>query len=448
MIKRNKSLNTPVPHAQSGVFTLSAPAGAMLIAFAVFIAYLPCVTGEFVLDDNLFLTNNPIITAPDGLLRFWCTAEAPEFYPVSYTTNWIEWRLWQISPAGYHATNLILHVAEALLIWIILRKLSIPGAFWAALIFALHPVNVESVAWIAQRRNMAAMLFFLLSILWYLKFAQLAAAPFSAKSPLTDKQIPHPSSLISHHSSFILHPSSFRTWYCLSLAAFVLAMLGKGSTAVLPALVLGIVLWLRPLTRRDLLWTLPFFAVAAALTAVNVWFQTRGTEVVIRNAGLADRLAGGGAVVWFYLYKALLPLDLAFVYPQWHVNAGKSLSWLPLLAALALTAFLWLYRKTWTRPLLFAWGFFCVALVPVMGFVDVGFMQYSLVADHYQHIAIIGLIALAAAGLGTWQTQNHVPLRAPRWPWPWRPRPLLPFSPGGKAASTTTISHCINPPWP
>ena len=174
MIKRKKSLRTPKPQARAGAFSLSAlplgvSAGVVLIAVAAFLSYLPCIAGEFVLDDDLLLTNNPLVLAPDGLGRLWCTSEAPEYYPSSYTTNWIEWRLWETCPAGYHVTNLILHVAEALLIWIVLRKLSIPGAFWAALIFAVHPVNVESVAWIAQRRNIIAMLFFLLSILWFLK---------------------------------------------------------------------------------------------------------------------------------------------------------------------------------------------------------------------------------------------------------------------------------------
>ena len=245
MIKRKKPLRIPAPQAQSGVFAqyasaLAAPAGAALIAVAVFIAYLPCITGEFVLDDNLFLTNNPIITAPDGLVRFWCTNEAPEYYPAAYTTNWIEWRLWAMNPAGYHITNLILHVAEALLVWIILRKLAVPAAFWAALIFAVHPVNVESVAWIAQRRNMAAMLFFLLSILWYLK----AGMPTSNVGMAPTRSHGGPWERDETSSSFIRHPSSFHLCYWLSLAAFIAAMLCKGSAAVLPALVLGIVWWL------------------------------------------------------------------------------------------------------------------------------------------------------------------------------------------------------------
>ena len=208
-------------------------------------------------------------------------------------------------------------------------------------------------------------------------------------------------------------------WYWLSLAAFVLAMLGKGSVAILPILLLGIVWWLQPeetvpifelhengiapFIWRDLLRTAPFFAVAVVLTLVNMWFQTYGMEVVFRKASFADRLVGSGCVVWFYLYKALLPIDLCFVYPQWKIEAGNPLWWMPLLAALAVTAVLLRYKKSWGRPLLFSWGFFCVALIPVMGFADVGFMQYSLVADHYQHIALIGIIALASAAWSLWR---------------------------------------------
>ncbi len=295
------------------------------------------------------------------------------------------------------------------MIWIILRKLSIPGGFLAAIIFALHPVNVESVAWISQRKDMLAVLFFLLSILWYLK--SLAGSPGSRTWAALSQEVERKSRNLATTSPDFVPPVQEPVlpilhsplWYWLSFLAFVLAMLSKGSVAILPVFLLGIVWWLRPLTRQDLLRIVPFFAVAAALTVVNVWFQRHGSEVIIRSADFAQRLLGAGGVVWFYLYKALLPLNLLFIYPQWHIEPGNPLWWLPLSAVLLVTAILWQYRKTWSRPALIAWVFFCVALAPAMGFTDVFFMRYSLVADHYQHIALIPVIALLAAGFSLWR---------------------------------------------
>ena len=414
---------------------LIVPAGVAIIAVLVFVAYLPALNGGFILDDDVLLTKNPSIKAPDGLFQFWCTTEPYDYWPATNTALWIEWRLWAMNSTGYHVTNLILHVIESLLIWIIMRKLSIPGAFLAAVIFALHPVNVESAAWIAQRKNMMSLLFFLLSILWYLKVhittASLGMAPARSHGGPWERVMENAAR--SHGGPWErvtgpwpLAPSPRPLFYWLSLAAFVLAMLSKGSAAILPILLLAIVWWLRPrgtvpifadhasmvpgksgqspsISRWDIVRTVPFFAVAAALTAVNLWFQSHGEEVIVRNADFTERVLGAGAVVWFYLYKAILPFDLAFIYPQWRIEAGNPLWWLPLVGALAVTAALWRYRKRWSRPLLFAWGFFCVALAPVMGFTDVGFMKYSLVADHYQHIAIIGVIALAAASWSVWR---------------------------------------------
>ncbi|MGA2799074.1 MAG: hypothetical protein ABSE63_15955, partial [Thermoguttaceae bacterium] len=379
----------------------SVPAGAALIAVAVFLAYLPSINGGFIWDDHILITDNNIIKDSNGPLRIWCTTDPIDYWPMINTSFWIEWRLWGMHSSGYHVTNLILHIAGTLLIWVILRKLSIPGAFLAAMIFALHPVNVESVAWIAQRKNLMAMLFFFISILWYLKFLELARRPTFDRCPLAAKQCN------AHNPPSTVHcplPTAHcYTWYWLSLAAFTLAMLSKGSVAVLPVLLLGIVWWLRPLMWRDLAWSAPFFLIAFVFTVVNMWFQTIGLEGVIRIASFTQRLLGSGCVVWFYLYKAILPIDLSFVYANWNIEAGNPLWWLPLLSALAVTAVLWRYRKSWSRPLLFAWGFFCVVLVPVMGFTDVYFMRYALVADHYEHIAIIAAIALASAIWGAWR---------------------------------------------
>ncbi len=146
--------------------------GIALIALAACVAYLPALRGQFILDDDIYLTNAPVIRASDGLYRIWCTSQALDYYPVTNTSLWLEWRLWGLNPLGYHVTNLLLHVAACLLIWAILRQLAIPGAFLAALLFAVHPLNVESVAWIAQRKGLLALVFFLLSILWYVREEQ------------------------------------------------------------------------------------------------------------------------------------------------------------------------------------------------------------------------------------------------------------------------------------
>jgi protein O-mannosyl-transferase len=265
--------------------------GAALIVTAVLIVYLPSLNGGFIWDDEILVSNNRLVRDSDGLYRIWFSTKAIDYWPLTNTTFWIEWHLWGMNTTGYHFTNIILHIVDSLLIWIILRRIAVPGAFLAALIFAVHPVNVESVAWIAQRKNTLAMLFFLLSILWYLK----------NEIPSVQKHL--------HTIPYSLSPVSLSVWYWLSLLSFLLAMLSKGSVAVLPILLLGIVWWLRPLTKRDFVRTAPFFAVAVGLAYVNVWFQTHGSETVIRSATFLERLLGAGTVVWFYLYTALLPID-------------------------------------------------------------------------------------------------------------------------------------------
>jgi len=340
------------------------------IAALAYIVYLPSLAGGFLWDDDTLVTHNPLITAANGLFRIWFTSEAVDYWPVTNSSFWIEWRLWGMNPIGYHVTNLLLHIASAILFWALLRRLRIPGALLAAAIFTVHPVNIESVAWIAERKNTLSLCFSLLSALWF----------------VMDESEPAGRS---------------RRWYALSLAGFVLAMLSKGSAASLPLVLLLIVWWIRDrITARDLIRVAPFFIVAAALTLVNLWFRTHGDGEVFREATLAERIAGAGAIVWFYVLKAFWPVRLAFVYPLWKIDAGEIQWWVPLAGAVLLTAVLLLYReRTWGRAGLFAWSFYCVSLLPVLGLVDTPFMRYSLVADHYQYTAILGLAALVAAGL-------------------------------------------------
>jgi protein O-mannosyl-transferase len=364
-------------------------AGVAVITIATSYAYLGALDGGFVWDDEGLLESNETIAASNGLYQIWLTNTPQDYWPVTNTSFWLEWRLWGANPVGYHVTNLALHIAAALLLWAILTRISIPGAFLGALLFAVHPVNVESVAWISQRKNTLAMVFFLLSILGYLNFE-------AKLSKLKE-------SILSLASSSAL---SFRTWYwyAASLIAFLLAMLSKGSVAVLPAVLLAICWWRRGrIGIPDLARVVPFAVLAASFTCVNIWFQTHGTGEVIRSAGLAERVAGAGAAVWFYLAKAVLPIDLIPIYPQWHIQSADLLWWIPLCAAFLATAILiWRDRSTharMTRALLFAWACFCIGLAPVLGFADVGFMKFSLVADHYQYVAIIAVTGFAAASL-------------------------------------------------
>jgi tetratricopeptide (TPR) repeat protein len=339
----------------------------LVLVIVTFVAYQPTWHAGFIWDDDLLITDNRMVQARDGLYRFWFTTEALDYYPLTSSFWWLQWRLWGRNAEGYHAANVLLHAANVLLIWIILRHLRIPGAWLAALLFAVHPVNVASVAWISEQKNTLSMLFFALSILCYLRFDE----------------------------------ENERYWYGFSLAAFLLALLSKAAVVMLPVVLLGCVWWLRGRLRsRDWLRAAPFFALSILLGLTTVWFQYHRAlnGQVVRASGLFSRLAVAGLAPWFYLSKAVLPLDLCMVYPQWNPAAWGWSGWLPGIALAGGVALLWWKRDGWGRPLLFGFGYFVVMLFPVLGFFDQSFHQYSMVADHWQYYSIAGVAALAAAG--------------------------------------------------
>ena len=337
---------------------------AIIIAATTLVVYLSAMQSGFVWDDDCMLTNNRVLKEK-GLYDSWFTTSQPNYWPITSTSYWVEHKLWGLNPAGYHITNILIHTICALLIWRILILLKIPVAWPAALIFAVHPVNVESVAWIAQRKTLLATLFFLITLLLYLKF--------------------------ENNSSLLL--------YWLSAGTFVLAMLSKGSVVGLPIVLLLAAWWQRgTVSRRDLLRSAPFFAVSAVMSCVEIWFQYNraiGGDV-IRSDNFFARLAGAGMAVWFYIYKAILPINLIFIYPRWQIDPKNWLFFVPLMALAGLFLLFWLYRKSWGRPFLFALSYYVVMLLPILGFFNIYFMRYSLVADHYQYASIIGIISLIA----------------------------------------------------
>ena len=366
--------------ARSGPREVSPWWAALLIFVVVAAAYLPSLRNGFVWDDDTHLTNH-IVLKEDGLRRVWTTADAANYWPIAWTSYWVEHQLWGLNPAGYHAVSMLLHALNAVLLWRVLLRLNVPGALLVGLLFALHPVNVESVAWISQRRNLLSMFFFLGALLSYLRSEDRGrAAPYVA-----------------------------------AVVLFLAAMLSKGAAVGLPVVLLLCAWWRRGrVTRNDVLRCLPFFVVAAAMSCMELWFQQRvigGT--VIRDDGLAARIAGAGWAVWFYLFKAIVPLGLSFVYPRWEIDPGDWLTYVPLAALVGLAAVCWRARDRWGRAALFALGCYLAMLAPVLGLVDIYYMRYSLVADHYQYLALPAVLAvLVAGGSRFWARRPYVSRRA------------------------------------
>jgi len=331
-------------------------------------AYLPVWQAGFVWDDALLLTGNPLIKDPHGWYRFWFTTKTPDYFPVMSSAFWLEWRLWGMNAVGYHVVNVLLHAANAILLWRLLARLGIPGAKLAAAIFALHPVNVESVAWIAELKNTLSLFFFTLSLLSYLKFED----------------------------------TTRRRFYWLALGAFLFSLLSKIEAAPLPFVLLGIAWWRRNrIERKDIWRTVPFFAAAFLLGLVSIWFQNHiaiGHDVV-RTDGFLSRLAGAGWAVWFYFYKTILPVNLLPIYPRWHIDAADWLSYVPGLLLVAVFFLCWQFRRTWGKAILIGLGYAVMMFLPVLGFLNIYFFRFSLVSDHWQYFSIIAPIALASAGL-------------------------------------------------
>jgi len=363
--------------------------GAALMA-AVVVAYHPAWHGGFIWDDESHVVNNGHLVAPDGLRRIWFSLEAPQYYPLVFTTFRLERGLWGLDPTGYHFTNLLLHGGSALLLWGLLRQLRVRGAWLAAAVFALHPVNVESVAWITERKNTLSLLFFLLSLSWYLRFDRQADAA----------RQPHVAGVSPYERRGPAWIGSPQLYYGLSLLAFVLALLSKTAVAPLPVVLWLMTWWERGrVEQRDVWRSLPFFAVGLVLIPLTVVFEHQAGSEIVRNDGFWARLAGAGWAVWFYLYKALLPVNLSFIYPRWRIDPARALAYVPGLLWVAGFLACWRYRRQWGRAVLFGLGYFVVLLLPALGFVNIYFMRYSLVSDHWQYAAIIGPIALVAAGL-------------------------------------------------
>ena len=318
--------------------------------------------GGLIWDDFIWSQSRAVLEW-SGLDTIWSWPsrihQETHYWPLTYTTLWLEHKIWGLEPAGYHVVNVLLHLINTLLVWRLLLRLTVPGAWIAAAVFAVHPLHVESVAWIIERKDTLSGLFYLAAVLAWLRFLE--------------------------------QPRPWR--YSLALLLFAAGLLSKSIVVTLPAALLILQWWKEDrITVQDLRRVAPFFLVGLFLTVVDLY--SYGSRQASLDYSLPERMLAASQALWFYAAKLARPTDLAVIYPRWEISLGDPWAWLYLAAAAALAATLWLLRHRIGRGPLAGALFFAVTLSPALGFVNFGYMDYSLVADRFQYLAGIGVIAV------------------------------------------------------
>ena len=346
--------------------TSSRPDVLALLALGLLVAvcYLPAMLwGGFVWDDNLCIKVDPVRDV-SGLWQIWFSPsdieEEKHYWPLVYTTFWLEHKLWGFNPTGYHVVNVLLHLANTLLLWHLVRRLAVPGAWVAAAVFAVHPLHVESVAWVIERKDVLSGLFYLAAVLAWMRFVEQPR----------------------------------RGWYVCSLVLYAAGLLSKSIVVTLPVALLIWHWWQQGrVTSTDLLRLVPFCVVGLVITVGDLSFYRSETTTSF-DYSLTERTLIAARALYFYVGKLLWPTNLAVIYPRWDIRVADPLAWGYLVAAVALAVALWGFQYQVGRGPLAGALFFAVTLSPVLGFVDYSYMKYAFVADRFQYIAGIGVIAV------------------------------------------------------
>ena len=353
---------------------------AILILLTL-VVYLPVLTtGGFIWDDDNYVTANKLLVEPGGLASIWAEPwKSPQYYPVVMSMFWGEYQLWGTHAFGYHLVNVVLHGLSAVLVWVILRRLRVPGALFGAALFVAHPVMVESVAWVTEGKNVLSTVFYLLAAWNYLAFERVGEDGVTG-----------------------------RWWggYWAALGFFLLALMSKSVTATLPV-ALAIILWWkwRRVVLADLLPLAPMVVIGAGYGLFTAYLERNRVGAVGPewDFSVVDRMLIAGRAICFYVSKLLIPVELVFVYPRWHVNAGAVWQWVFPVIVVAGGGWALAVRKKYPGVLA-AVLFFIVTLFPALGFLNIFPMRYSFVADHFQYVAAIGILALLAAA-AAWVTR-------------------------------------------
>jgi len=369
----------------------------LALVTAVVAAYLPALQAGFVWNDDTYLTENRTLDGIEGLRLIWTEPKANEqYYPMVFTSFWVEKHLWSLQPFGYHLVNVLLHAGSALLLWGLLVRLGLPGAWFAAALFALHPLGVESVAWITERKNTLSLFLSLLAIhAWY----SFLEARTKAAEPKKKRRA------VRAAEPWSRSPTAF---YALAFACLTLALFAKTTACVVPAVLLVLAWWSKGseglIVSSDVRPLFPLFTIGAFLALQTAWLErtvvhAAGSEWEIGPAG---RVVLAGQTALFYAGKLFFPAKLAFIYERWNVDPRDLRQWLEAAGVLGLVAAAWLLRRRVGRGPLTSLLLFLGVLVPAMGFFNVYAMRYSWVADHFAYQALAVFAACTVCAVASW----------------------------------------------
>ena len=345
--------------------------GAAALAVMTLAVYFPALTGEPLWDDAVW-AEEPLVLSWSGIREIWLEPSAirqeGHYWPLVYSSFWLEHKLWGLAPLGYHLVNVLLHLANALLAWRLLVLLAVPGAWAAAAVFAVHPLHVESVAWIVERKDLLSTLFYFLAALAWIRPGgpRIATAAVLLAAALLSKSMP------------VTFPAALLIWY-----------------------------WWRERrpSLREAAGLALLFAVSLSITLADLAFYA-SREPLDLGYSLIDRIQIASHALWFYAGKLLWPANLAVIYPHWEIGAAIPGAWLHVFAAAAAVALLWFGRRRIGRAPAAAMAFFAITLAPSLGFIDYGYMQFSFAADRFQYLAGLGFIALVT-GAGARLAARH-----------------------------------------
>lgn len=340
-----------------------------MILAATWWAYWPCLWGGFVWDDNLYIRDNALLENLNGLWRIWFDlSSTQQYHPLVFSTFWLEHQIWGVDTFGFHVVNIILHCSNTAFLWLLLLRLQIPGAALAAGLFALHPVHVESVAWIAERKDVLSAFFYALTLSAWLSYLKRGGA----------------------------------TLWWVSFALTAATLLSKSVLCTLPA-AMGVLAWWRA-PERWRHWTLqliPFVLLAVAMAGITVWREHAHGNAPL-DYSLLERVLIAGRALWTYIAMVVWPVDLTIVYDPWEVDSTAGWAYLFPLTVVVMVIGLFLERHRIGSGPLVAVLWFIITLAPMLGFVDYNIMRFSFVSDHFLYVASAPIFALLAAGLSGW----------------------------------------------